>query len=102
MSKRNRNKKTSAGHSEQRRQQLEWLYSEANEQKLEKLRNTLIFVWLMCCFAAVFLLTDQEAIVVWSGGAGVLLVLAYQVWSLWLDKVVEDRIDEELGVRHED
>lgn len=101
MSKRNRNKKLSAGQSEQRRQQLEWLYSEENERQLEKLRNSLIFAWLMSCFAAV-MFAEPDAIVAWAGGAGVLLVLAYQVWSLWLDKVVEDRIDAELGVRRED
>jgi membrane protein YdbS with pleckstrin-like domain len=85
--------------AEQRRQELEWLYSEENEQKLETWRNVLIFLWLLCSFAAAFLLADQTDILVWSSSAGVFLVIAYQVHALWLGKVAEDRIDTALGKR---
>lgn len=102
MSKRTIQKKTSPGKTGNRRKELEWIYSEANEQKLEKLRNGLIFTWLACCFAAAYFLTEQQAMVIWAGGAGVALVLGYQVWAMWLEKVVEDRIDQELGTDRED
>lgn len=106
MSKHNRNSQRSdkgnPSRNDQRRQELEWLYSEENERHLEKLRNGLIFVWLLCSFAFAFLLEDQQSVIVWAGATGVLLVIAYQIRSLWLEKIAEDRVDAKLGRRPED
>lgn len=102
MSKRHQKPpRTPASHAaaEQRRQELEWRYSEENEQELETWRNVMIFLWLLCSLASAFLLTDSTDIIVWSSAAGILLVIAYQVRALWLGKLAEDRIDIALGKR---
>lgn len=106
MSKHKRNpqrlERMSQAQIEQRRRELEWQYGEKNEQHLETLRKSLIFAWLLSCFALAFTMNNDKDLIVWAGAAGVALVVAYQIRVLWLSKRVEDYIDAELGPSQED
>lgn len=106
MSKQKRNApratKMSQAHLEQRRRELAWQYGEKNEQHLEVFRKSLIFAWLLCCFALAFMMNNDKDLIVWAGAAGVALVVTYQIRVLWLNKRVEDYIDAELGPNQED
>ncbi|TAN49487.1 MAG: hypothetical protein EPN21_11755 [Methylococcaceae bacterium] len=106
MSKQKRNPprtaKMSPAHIEQRRRELEWQYGEKNEQHLEFFRKSLIFAWLLSCFALAFTMNNDKDLIVWAGAAGVALVVTYQIRVLWLNKRVEDYIDAELGPHQEE
>ena len=98
MSKRNpntrRHEKIYQIQDQHRRQELEWRYSEEAEAHLEKVRNVLISMWLGVCFVFAYFLREEQAVIVWAGGAAVLMVVAYQARSIWLSREMDKRRED--------
>lgn len=66
------------------RQEQDWLFHEYKENSLERLRKTLIFVWILLCFLGAYFIGNENAVLVWAGLSGLGMVAAYYVYGLWL------------------